>query len=950
MNKFLLIFLFLLKTLNIQACNSECDTCSTDQSFCLTCAAEYYPIQGSPNICMQISDQRAKGYYLDQTDNMFKQCYYSCATCSEAGNINNHNCETCLTDYFMDENNNCNTECPSDYFKQYYTCVKTCTNNFYLNLIDRSCVQNCNSGYSEKNDDLGLCTITNTTEYRNYNCSYIINEIIIKNFDFFISDKSFIRGKNCYIQVYNAIDENKIHNLNKNGISKLYLNSDYSKNNIIAIKVDYNQTYNLIPEVNDITFKLYEKTKNTTNNANIYTEIKLDLSTVVNENKLNDVIYIEKPFININIINKYYEKFKIFDLFNARNEKYNDFCLPFTSEYGTDVTFDFRREVYFVNLTYCANDSTIYYGGFNPDNNTIICKANYLENKFIEKNMGKSRFKIFKCRNFLTKGSNLVNYIGFWFVFIIILCNIGLLVPFFIICYRDIQNFMRIFEREYNKPTGIKLRWIKLNPPKKKIKFIHAPQNFILPTDNNENVFSETYINEVKNKIKAEKNKNVDKIHKNLKLLSGSISQSSESSQSDYVSNSEKNSEKNSKNSESQNTNSENDSNSFSNKNKPDKKKKFVKYDLNDNIYNKMEKEKAYAYKSCIMPDNQINYLMTSYEQKEKELEEKNKIKNTNLIKLDEYNNVTIKKPEDKCKVHYEPKMFLEKYKFHNFGHLLPPPIEKESNGTLSSEMRKELLKLQQLREKKMVEKIFFKNILSVQQLIKGYNEDFYPFSYDECILRRKETITYGIVFWNYLREVNLIVNIIFDENYLDNRILKIILFLFSFYCQFFFNLLFFSDNYIDNFYINKGEYSFFYQLTKNIAATLASFVLVKACSFLLSSKSKLRKIIMTRKYESDEIYIVQYKKYLRELTFKICCFYLILVIFLIFGWYYFCCFCVPYRNTQKYVLAGGFISIIINNIFSIIVCAIIGFIRYTSIVSKNKKFYKFTYIMNYIV
>ena len=114
----------------------------------------------------------------------------------------------------------------------------------------------------------------------------------------------------------------------------------------------------------------------------------------------DDLIYIEKPFIYLENIQVYKDKYEIFDIFNARNEIYNNFCKDFITEYGTDLTYDYRRNYYFVNISqYCLNDSTIYYSGFNAKTTSIQCKANYVENKFYgEEKVGNSRFKIFQCR------------------------------------------------------------------------------------------------------------------------------------------------------------------------------------------------------------------------------------------------------------------------------------------------------------------------------------------------------------------------------------------------------------------------------------------------------------------------------------------------------------------------------------------------------------------------
>ena len=108
---------------------------------------------------------------------------------------------------------------------------------------------------------------------------------------YYISANSFIPGKNCYIQVYNAIDQNSIHSVaQKKYLSKLFLNSEYLNSNTIVIKIDYNKTYVKKPEVNDIKFKLYNKVSD-----DVYNEITgLNL---IRKKDSTDLIYIEKPFI-----------------------------------------------------------------------------------------------------------------------------------------------------------------------------------------------------------------------------------------------------------------------------------------------------------------------------------------------------------------------------------------------------------------------------------------------------------------------------------------------------------------------------------------------------------------------------------------------------------------------------------------------------------------------------
>ena len=75
-----------------------------------------------------------------------------------------------------------------------------------------------------------------------------------------------------------------------------------------------------------------------------------------------------------------------------------------------------------------------------------------MQNKFTgEEKVGGSRYKIFRCTEYLSEdlGVNL----GFWIIFIIILFNIAIGYFFWRAPFTKIINFLRVFEREYNKPS-----------------------------------------------------------------------------------------------------------------------------------------------------------------------------------------------------------------------------------------------------------------------------------------------------------------------------------------------------------------------------------------------------------------------------------------------------------------------------------------------------------------
>ena len=482
-------------------CDQSCKNCKGGPLNCVSCnnLNGYFEIGGlSIILCKTINEI---GYYLD--DKVLKPCYMTCETCSKGEDDTHHNCDSCKDNYFLD-GTNCFSECSKDLFIfGNFKCVPNCreeNKEFFSELLTKTCVEECPDGM-KKNEKDGLCIIERTSVYEDYDCKDIIEKFIEPNIEYYISENSYITGKNCYIQVYNSSDQNKIHKIaNIYKLSKLFLNSEYINTNTAVIKIDYNQTFSLQPEVNDIEFILFKMIDNKYNRIN-----DIDLITPINS---DDLIYIEKPFIYTENIRLYKDKYELFDIFNAKDEVYNNVCITFKSEFNTDVTCDYRRDIYFYNLTqYCLNDSTKYYSSFNADSLSIQCKSNYVENNFIEKKVGNSKYKIFKCKKYLTK--QFAKTWGFWVILFYLIFNVVLFVPFIMTRFKNIVNFMRIFERAYNKPTGLKLKWTVLNPPKKNIKVIYKPKEFILSDEflEEENELKLKY-NLLKNIEKRKKNKN----------------------------------------------------------------------------------------------------------------------------------------------------------------------------------------------------------------------------------------------------------------------------------------------------------------------------------------------------------------------------------------------------------------------------------------------------------
>ena len=98
-----------------------------------------------------------ENYYLDNSDNIYKECYSTCKKCSQGGNNERHNCQECkegfrfINDPFAIENN-CYTQCSFySYFiaMENYQCTQSCIFTGFQKKIEpkKKCIDDC------KNDD-----------------------------------------------------------------------------------------------------------------------------------------------------------------------------------------------------------------------------------------------------------------------------------------------------------------------------------------------------------------------------------------------------------------------------------------------------------------------------------------------------------------------------------------------------------------------------------------------------------------------------------------------------------------------------------------------------------------------------------------------------------------------------------------------------------------------------
>ena len=139
--------------------NSRCKECTKDtisgNYLCISCNDGYYKKYGESNTISQCFNGMLKGYYLDDKDHFYKECYKSCEECSKKGDEARHNCDKCIINYDFIEDEpaqkvNCYEKCSHYYYfktpNEYFcTQEKECPSTHSKFIVNKKkCVDNCN--------------------------------------------------------------------------------------------------------------------------------------------------------------------------------------------------------------------------------------------------------------------------------------------------------------------------------------------------------------------------------------------------------------------------------------------------------------------------------------------------------------------------------------------------------------------------------------------------------------------------------------------------------------------------------------------------------------------------------------------------------------------------------------------------------------------------------------
>ena len=227
-------------------------------------------------------------------------------------------------------------------------------------------------------------------------------------------------------------------------------------------------------------------------------------------------------------------------------------------------------------------------------------------------------------------------------------------------------------------------------------------------------------------------------------------------------------------------------------------------------------------------------------------------------------------------------------------------------------------------------------------------NNELNSLSYEEALIY--DNRTYFQYYISLLKENHLFIfSFCVSNQEYNSPIIKMFLFFFYFGAHFATNTLFFNDDTMHKFYIEKGKFDFIYQIPIILYSSLISEIISAIIKYLALSENIILEIKNIKKY-------IYFKKIIKniynKIKFRFILFFVISFLLLLFFMYYISCFCGVYVNTQIHLIKDTIISFLLSLLYPFGIFLIPGIFRIPSLRAKDKKkkcFYKFSNLLENI-
>ena len=617
-----------------------------------------------------------------------------------------------------------------------------------------------------------------------------------------------------------------------------------------------------------------------------------------------------------------------YDLFDANNSFYQDFCTPYTSQDGTDVILiDRKKNYYNENVTLC--EDVCDYEKVNTENKKVFCKCSvknevdlannnfngekFLENFYNVKDY--TNYQVLTCYK-LVFSSRVKKNICFYIFIILFVSFLTSMILNLIFTLKKIDEIIiKIFQLNFVKKFMKEIINIHKNKGnlqnhlrKSKLQNINSQKDDIMVS------FEET-------------SKKLKKYEKKLKNKRKSFFQS----QNDQ---NIKGSKKNRK---------------AKGENKQDK-------NLNEDIIINLKTDKKFNKRSTVVNESIIkNNLIDKKRHNTNPPLKKNKIlytDNANSNKINQIDDLTTEKNRLSKK-----KKNLGK-KSRNKGK------NKEKNKRQSTEqfsslkiLKNSLVSINSFTKKKHEDKYnkigqksstllgehyknnhiknkIGKNTYEENQKknIKFIDEELNEMNYKTAIIYDKRK--YCEFYLSLLKKKHLIILTFISNNDYNVFFLKFSLFIISISGYFALNALFFTDSTMQRINVDRGKYNFLYQIPQILYSTIISSIM----TFILKNLSLSQKELLKIKRESDKKKAKEIADKVKKcMKIKLHVFLFIGLSLLIFCWYYLTAFACVYPNTQLHLINDTLISFAVSMLYPFLINLVPGLFRLPALKAKKK-------------
>ena len=154
-------------------------------------------------------------------------------------------------------------------------------------------------------------------------------------------------------------------------------------------------------------------------------------------------------------------------------------------------------------------------------------------------------------------------------------------------------------------------------------------------------------------------------------------------------------------------------------------------------------------------------------------------------------------------------------------------------------------------------------------------------------------------------------------------------------------NVFFFSDETMHKMFLDYGKYNFIQQIPQILYSTILSKLLELLLCFLSMTDHYYYQIKNSKKINKN-----LFLHLTKCIKIKIGFFFGLTIFLFAFYWYFICCFCAVYKNTQIAFLKDSFSSFLLDNLIPFLIYLFPSLLRIVSLKTNKKFVYKLSNII----